>query len=91
MEEDSDLIDLIAVQGMDGAIVGTCMAGGHEALCYNYDRCIELVTEQGYTEEEAEIFVHSLAVSDVEGAPVFVHFNEDCLINDRNSAGRTVH
>jgi hypothetical protein len=91
MEENSTLIDLIAVQGMDGAIVGTCMHRGYEALCYNFDKCVELVIERGGTEEEAETLVQSLAASNVEGAPVFVHFNEDCLFDDGNSAGRTIH
>ena len=91
MEEDSTDIELIAVHGLDNAIVGTCVTRGHEALCYNFDKCVEVITEQGYPEEEAALFVQSLAVSDVEGAPVFVHFNEDCLLDDGNSAGRTVH
>ena len=84
-------VDLVAIAGMDAAIVGTCLSNRREVLCYNYAKCVELIVAQGTSEADAELFIAELSSTDVEGAPVFVHFNDEQFFYDGYSDSGTVH
>tara|TARA_B100000902_G_scaffold171900_1_gene166177 strand:+ start:5233 stop:5490 length:258 start_codon:yes stop_codon:yes gene_type:complete len=83
-------IELMAIAGLDKAIIGTTICRKTEVLCYNYSKCVELVIAKGISEEDAELFIAELASSNVEGAPVFVQLNNEQLEYDGTSSG-TVH
>jgi len=65
-------IEVIALTGLDAAIIGTALIDGREVLAYSFDKCVALIMDRGHDEEFAESFLTEAQNAGVEGAPVFV-------------------
>ena len=83
--------ELVAIEGLDSAIIGTTFCNETEVLCYSYDKCVRLVMQKGITEVDAESFIAELATTSVVGAPVFVQLDEVQLVYDRQCSSGTIH
>jgi len=68
-------IQLLAVGGLDGALIGSAMANGEEVLVYDYDKCVEIIIGAGCDVGYAENYVFELSKATTKGIPIFVHFN----------------
>jgi len=88
-----DDIDLLAIDGLDEAIVGSAMSNGHEVLVYDFDKCVEIIIGAGSTVEYAEEYVMELSMSNINGIPIFVNFDNNLeYYGESPSAGAaTVH
>ena len=72
MKED---IELLAIGGLDGAVVGSAMTNGEEVLVYDYDKCVEIIIGAGCDIAYAENYVLALSQATTKGVPLFVHFD----------------
>jgi dihydroxyacetone kinase DhaKLM complex PTS-EIIA-like component DhaM len=85
-------IEVVAIQGLDSAIIGTAIRDGQEVLAYDFEKTVEILLDRGSSMEEAEEYVTDLAQRQFVGAPVFIYVD-----NDQDSYGfstedeRTVH
>lgn len=70
-----DDIQLLAIGGLDGAIIGSAMTNGEEVLCYDYDKCVEIIIGAGNDIAYAENYVLELSKATTKGIPIFVHFD----------------
>ena len=70
-----DDIQLLAIGGLDGAIIGSAMTNGEEVLVYDYDKCVEIIIGAGGDIEAAENYVLELSEATTKGIPIFVHFD----------------
>ena len=44
---DDDNEELLAIEGLDAAAVGSALVGDRLALVYDYDKCVEIVIGAG--------------------------------------------
>lgn len=72
-----DDIELLAIDGLDAAIVGSTMIEGREVLVYDFDKCVELIIGAGSTIEYAEEYALELSMSNIKGMPIFVNFDNN--------------
>lgn len=85
-------VELIAVDGLDDAIVGTTFCNRVEVLCYDYDKAVQLAMHgNDMSEADAELLIADLAVADVVGKPLFIHFYDNNSEYDGLSASATLH
>ena len=85
-------IEVVAIDGLDAAIIGTTVRYKQEVLCYDYDKCVAIIIAQGYSVEYAEEYVDRLSSQDFEGAPAFVFFDNDQeFYGSSLTEGATVH
>jgi dihydroxyacetone kinase DhaKLM complex PTS-EIIA-like component DhaM len=68
-------IEVIAIEGLDAAIIGTTIRNQCEVLAYDYDKAVAILIDEGHTEEDAEDYVAELSSQEFEGAPAFVYFD----------------
>jgi len=85
-------IEVVAIAGLDDAIIGTAMRGGREVLAYDFEKTVDIMLERGSSPSEAEDYVSDLASRDFEGAPVFIYLdNEPETYGSDPKSGTTVH
>ena len=85
-------IVVMAINGLDAAIVGSTVRNGREVLAYNYDKAIAIIISNGHSEEYAEEWIADVASRDFDGAPAFVYFDDDQeSYGSSTPAGDTVH
>lgn len=85
-------IEVVAIEGLDAAIIGTTIRDRQEVLCYDYDKCVAIIMAKGHSEEFAEEYIEGLSSQDFEGAPAFVYFDNDQeFYGSIPPAGVTVH
>jgi hypothetical protein len=67
--------DLIKMDGFDEAIIGVIERIGLEAICYDLDKVIEILMEQGMDEQDAwDWYQFNMVGAWVgENTPVFLH------------------
>jgi len=86
-----DDIDLLAIDGLDAAIVGSAMVDGQEVLIYDFDKCVEVIIGAGSTIEYAEEYVLELSMSNIKGIPIFVNFDNNLeYYGESPSIGATI-
>lgn len=68
-------IEVIALTGLDAAIIGTTAIGDREVLAYDFDKCVALLSEMGHDEFYIEEYVAGVQSAQVEGAPVFIYLD----------------
>jgi hypothetical protein len=83
-------IEVVAIQGLDAAIVGTTVRNNCEVLAYDYDKAVAIVIANGHSEAYAEDYITELSSQEFEGAPAFVYFNNDTE-NYGADTGVTIH
>lgn len=71
--------ELLVADGFDEAILGVADGwfgrGHHEVVCYDYDRCVEILVAQGMSEENALEYLefNMLGAYTGEFTPVFLY------------------
>jgi len=87
-----DEIEVLALSGLDEAIVGTTLRNDREVLAYNYDIAVAIIMAKGHTEEYAEDWIAEVSSDKFDGAPAFVYFdNHQEHYGNSPPAGITVH
>jgi len=85
-------IEVLALSGLDEAIIGSTVRDGREVLAYNYDKAVEIIIKAGHSEEYAEEWIAEVSSRDFEGAPAFVYVdNNQEFYGSSTPAGTTVH
>lgn len=68
-----DKVDLVAITGLDEAIIGTTLRDGVEVLCYDFDIAKKIVMNAGWSSDLAEDWLCVLAQRRFDGAPAFIY------------------
>lgn len=68
-------IEVIAINGLDSAIIGTTVRNGREVLAYDYDKAVAIIVSNGHDIEYAEKFIEEAARFHEEGGPAFVYLD----------------
>ena len=85
-------IEVVAIQGLDAAIIGSTVRNGVEVLAYDYDKAITVLMSSGYSAKYAEDFIAEVSEKDFEGAPAFVYLdNDNEFYVSSTPGGTTVH
>ena len=85
-------IEVVALEGLDEAIIGSTVRNGREVLAYNYDKAVSLSVSKGHSEEYAEEWIAEVSSREFDGAPAFVYFDNDQeFYGISTPAGVTVH
>lgn len=85
-------IEVIAITGLDSAIIGTTVRDGQEVLAYDYDKAVAIIVSNGHDVEYAEKFIEEAARYHENGGPAFVYLDveEECY-DTFPPEGVTVH
>ena len=70
-------IEVLAIDGLNDAIIGSTVRDSREVLAYDYDKAIAIIMASGHDEEYAENWIAEMSSEDVEGAPAFVYLDND--------------
>lgn len=85
-------IEVVAIEGLDAAIIGSTVRNGREVLAYNYDKAVAIIRAAGHSEEYAEEWIAEVSSKEFDGAPAFVYLDETHEFYGPSSpAGTTVH
>jgi len=68
-------IEVIAIKGLDSAIIGTTVRDGREVLAYDYDKAVEIIVSNGHDVEFAERFIEEAARYHEKDGPAFVYLD----------------
>ena len=68
-------IEMIAITGLDSAIIGTTVRNGREVLAYDYDKAVQIIVASGRDIEYAEKFIEEAARFHEEDGPAFVYLD----------------
>jgi hypothetical protein len=87
-----DLIEVLSIDGLDEAVIGTAIRGSREVLAYDYRKVMSIFLSQGRKAVDVEKYIASVASQEVEGAPIFVYLDKpkSPYANNQES-GTTVH
>ena len=87
-----DLIEVVAVEGLESAVLGTAIRGSREVLAYDYHKAVTIFLSYGKTIEDIEEYIASVAAQEFEGAPIFVYLdNTKSPYANNHEPGTTVH
>tara|TARA_R100001377_G_scaffold69191_1_gene44482 strand:+ start:1585 stop:1857 length:273 start_codon:yes stop_codon:yes gene_type:complete len=85
-------IEVVAITGLDSAIIGTAVRNSREVLAYDFGKTIDILLHQGYSEQDAEEYVAELADKEFDGAPIFIYIDDEPkLYGTSPESGITVH
>ena len=85
-------IEVVAINGLDSAIIGTTVRDGREVLAYDYDKAIAILMSHGFDMEHAEKFIAEAEAFHDEGGPTFVYLDIHEEVHDTfPPAGTTFH
>lgn len=85
-------IEVIAINGLDSAIIGTTVRNGREVLAYDYDKAVQIIVANGHDIEYAEKFIEEAARFHEEHGPAFVYLDvEEENYDIFPTEGVTVH
>tara|TARA_B110000858_G_C17667289_1_gene410189 strand:+ start:49 stop:315 length:267 start_codon:yes stop_codon:yes gene_type:complete len=85
-------IEVLAIEGLNAAIIGSTLKGGREVLAYDYDKAVAIIMASGHDEEYAENFIAEMSSDDIDGAPAFVYLDyEQEPYGFSPPTGSTVH
>lgn len=86
------IVEVVVIDGLDDAIVGSALVNDREVIAYNYDKCVAIIIKAGNTEEHAREFLKEITSQEFEGAPVFIYFDEETeFYGSAAPIGSTVH
>ncbi len=84
-------VEVVAIDGLDAAIIGTTVRGTREVLAYDYDKAVEILMDHGYTQESAEDWIKEVTSAEFDGAPTFVYLDYDKDTNGTDTISSTIH
>jgi len=85
-------IEVLAIEGLDDAIIGSTIRNGREVLAYNYDKAVDIIKAAGHSEEYAEEWIAEVSSKEFDGAPAFIYVdNNQEFYGPSSPAGTTVH
>ena len=85
-------IEVLAIEGLDDAIIGSTIRNGREVLAYNYDKAVNLIIAAGHSKEYAEEWIAEVSSKEFDGAPAFIYVdNNQEFYGPSSPAGTTVH
>ena len=67
MEDKLEDLEILGINGLDAAAVGTAMVGGEAVLVYDYDKCVELIIAAGNEVNYAEDYILELSTLGLSG------------------------
>ena len=71
-------VQMIAIDGLDSAVIGTGYRDGNEVLAYNGDLALALAHQMGFEVEYLEEFLEIIGAHELgEYAPVFVFLDAE--------------
>ena len=86
------MVEVVVIDGLDDAIVGSALVNDREVLAYDYDSCMEIIVAAGNSVEHAKEFLKEITSHEFEGAPVFIYFDEETeFYGSSVPTGSTVH
>ena len=86
------MVEVVVIDGLDDAIVGSALVNDREVIAYDYDKCVAIICSKGNTEEHATQFLKEITSQEFEGAPVFIYFDEETeFYGSSVPTGSTVH
>ena len=85
------IVEVVVIDGLDDAIVGSVVVGGREVVAYNYDKCVAIIMAAGNSEEHAQEFLQEITSQEFEGAPAFIFFDEETEFYGSTPKGTTIH
>ena len=70
-----NLIPVVAIDGLDEAILGTCVLVGYiEVIAYDFYKIVELFGEYGYSEERTREWANAIQELPLEDRkPIFIY------------------
>ena len=83
--------DVIAIDGLDDAILGTTFRNGREVLAYDYYLCVELLRNQRAPFSEIVRFLEAAATAEASGGLVFVYSKEEKERGVPSETSATLH
>ena len=85
-------IEVIAIKGLDSAIIGTTVRNGREVLAYDYDKAIAIIMSSGFDKDYAENFIAEAEAFHTETGPTFVYLDIHEEVYDTcPPVGATIH
>ena len=85
-------IEVIAIEGLDDAIIGSTVRNGREVLAYDIDKAVGILVSAGYPAERAEDWITEMCSNEFDGSPAFVYVNEEPEFHGTGTPiGVTVH
>jgi hypothetical protein len=84
-------IEVVAIDGLDDAIIGSTVRNGREVLAYDYEKAVEIIVAAGHSQEFAEEWVAELSYEEFDGAPAFVYFDDQKFYGSSTPSGATRH
>ena len=84
-------VEVIAVDGLEEAIVGSSHIRGSEVLVYSIEACISIMLSNGYDHAEATETMGELMLDPTPGNPIFMYLTDkargDSIVDEK----RTMH
>jgi hypothetical protein len=78
-------IEMIAIEGLDSALIGTGLRGTSEVLVYDATKAEVLLQNNGFGTDSLHDFLYSVGIDSLgENAPLFVYLDEDISDEFRN-------
>ena len=85
-------IEVVAIDGLDAAIIGSTVRNGREVLAYNYDKAVAIIVAAGFSQEYAEEWIAEVSSKEFDGAPAFVYFDDEQEFYGSSAPpGATIH
>lgn len=71
-------IEMMAINGLDEAVIGTGVRGDTEVLVYDATHVLEILEAIGYNEPSLDEFLEYIHINELgERAPIFVFLDSD--------------
>jgi len=85
-------IEVVVIDGLDDAIVGSTVISGREVIAYDFDKCVAIIMSKGHSEDYAQKWIEEISSHEFEGAPAFIYFDEETeFYGSSIPSGSTVH
>lgn len=84
--------EVVAFDGLDDAIIGTCSRGNdNEVVAYDFNKVVELFGDMGWSEDDIEKWIEYVAAQiPQQQLPVFVYL-DDTVGKDIQSERGSIH
>ena len=83
-------VEMIAIEGLDKALIGTGLNGSTEVLVYDAAKAETLLFENGFGAESLHDYLYTVGIDDLgHSAPLFVYLDDK--ISDEFSDERRGH
>jgi hypothetical protein len=80
---------MIAIAGLEGALIGTCVVDGVEVFSYDSVRALNIFKEQLNSYSDAVSLLQDFVQERRRGGPLFVYISQD--VPTGAESGATIH